>query len=140
MGYELSWAVVEYYQDPKTYVCSGGSGIEAVTLARRVVAVAEDKQASEIMLLDLRGLTTIADYFVICTADNERQLRAVLKAIDDELVQAGASNPRIEGSAETGWVLLDFSDVIVHLFSPEQREFYRIERLWKQAQPIVVVQ
>ena len=109
-------------------------------MARRVVPVAEDKQATEIMLLDLRGLTTIADYFVICTADNERQLRAVLKAIDDELVQAGAANPRIEGSAETGWVLLDFSDVIVHLFSPEQREFYRLERLWKQAQPIVVVQ
>ncbi len=92
------------------------------------------------MLLDLRGLTTIADYFVICTAGNERQLRAVLKAIDEELVAAGAKNPRIEGSAETGWVLLDFGDVIVHLFSPEQREFYRLERLWKQAQPIVVVQ
>ena len=92
------------------------------------------------MLLDLRSLTTIADYFVICTAGSERQLRAVLKAIDDELVAAGAPNPRIEGSPETGWVLLDFSDVIVHLFSPEQREFYRIERLWKQAQPVVVVQ
>ena len=92
------------------------------------------------MLLDLRGLTTFTDYFVICTADNERQLRAVLKAIDEELVGAGAQNPRIEGSPESGWVLLDFGDVIVHLFSPEQREFYRIERLWKQAQPIVVVQ
>jgi ribosome-associated protein len=92
------------------------------------------------MLLDLRGLTAIADYFVICTAESERQLRAVLKAIDEDLVQAGAPNPRIEGSPETGWVLLDFNDVIVHLFSPEQREFYRLERLWKQAQPIVVVQ
>lgn len=109
-------------------------------MARRVVTVAEDKQASEIMLLDLRGLTTIADYFVICTADNERQVRAVLRAIDEELTRAGAPNPRIEGSPETGWVVLDFSDVIVHLFSPEQREFYRIERLWKQAQPLVVVQ
>jgi ribosome-associated protein len=92
------------------------------------------------MLLDLRGLTTIADYFVICTAANERQLRAVLRALDEDLVNAGAQNPRIEGSPETGWILLDFNDVIVHLFSPEQREFYRLERLWKQAQPIVVVQ
>ncbi len=92
------------------------------------------------MMLDLRGLTTIADYFVICTAENERQLRAVLRALDEDLVAAGARNPRIEGSPETGWVLLDFNDVIVHLFSPEQREFYRLERLWKQAQPIVVVQ
>ncbi|MDQ5850969.1 MAG: ribosome silencing factor [Chloroflexota bacterium] len=102
--------------------------------------MAEDRQASDIMMLDLRGLTTIADYFVICTAENERQLRAVLRALDEDLVAAGARNPRIEGSPETGWVLLDFNDVIVHLFSPEQREFYRLERLWKQAQPIVVVQ
>ena len=92
------------------------------------------------MLLDLRNLTTIADYFVICTAESERQIRAVLKAIDEELVAAGSHNPRIEGLPETGWVLLDFQDVIVHIFSPEQREFYRLERLWKQAQPIVVVQ
>jgi ribosome-associated protein len=92
------------------------------------------------MLLDLRNLTTVADYFVICTAESERQLRAVLRAIDEELVTAGARSPRVEGSPETGWVLLDFQDVIVHIFSPEQREFYRLERLWKQAQPIVVVQ
>ena len=91
-------------------------------------------------MLDLRGLTTIADYFVVCTAESERQLRAVVNSIDEDLVNAGARRPRIEGSAETGWVLLDFSDVIIHIFSPEQREFYRIERLWKQAQPVVVVQ
>ena len=91
-------------------------------------------------MLDLRGLTTIADYFVVCTAESERQLRAVANAIDEELMKSGAPRPRIEGSPETGWVLLDFSDVIVHVFSPEQREFYRIERLWKQAPPVVVVQ
>lgn len=104
------------------------------------MTVAEDKQAHDIVMLDLRGLTTIADYFVVCSADSERQLRAVASAIDEELVKNGARRPRIEGSPETGWVLLDFSDVIVHVFSEEQREFYRIERLWKQAQPVVVVQ
>lgn len=114
--------------------------IEAATLARRAVTVAEDKQAHDIVMLDLRGLTTIADYFVVCTAESERQLRAVANAIDEELVKSGSRQPRIEGSAETGWVLMDFSDIIVHVFSPEQREFYRLERLWKQAQPVVVVQ
>ena len=121
-------------------VSLGGYYIDAVSLARRAVAIVDGRQACEIMLLDLRNLTVIADYFVICTADNERQLRAVLKALDEELVGAGARDPRIEGSPETGWVLLDFGDVIIHLFSPEQREYYRLERLWKQAQPIVVVQ
>jgi ribosome-associated protein len=91
-------------------------------------------------MLDLRGLTTIADYFVVCTAESERQLRAVVNAIDEELHKQGVRQPRIEGSPETGWVLIDFSDVIIHVFSPEQREFYRIERLWRQAQPVVVVQ
>lgn len=119
---------------------AGGTRIEAATLARRAVTIAEDRQAHDIVMLDLRALTPIADYFVVCTADNERQLRAVANTLDDELVKAGARQPRIEGSPETGWVLLDFSDVIVHVFTPEQREFYRLERLWKQAQPVVVVQ
>ncbi len=91
-------------------------------------------------MLDLRGLTTIADYFVICTADSERQLRSVLKALDETLVQGGAHNPRIEGTPDTGWLVMDFGDVMIHLFSPDQREFYRIERIWKEAQPVVVVQ
>lgn len=114
--------------------------IEPATLARRAVSVAEDKQASDIVMLDLRGLTTIADYFVLCTAESDRQLRAVVNALDAELIKSGAQQPRIEGSPETGWVILDFSDTIVHVFSPEQREFYRLERLWRQAQPVVVVQ
>jgi len=77
---------------------------------------------------------------VICTAESERQLRAVVSALDEELTKVGTSDPRIEGSPETGWVLLDFNGVVIHVFSPEQREFYRLERLWKQAQPIMVVQ
>ncbi len=119
----------------------GGSVIiESVQFARHAVSIVEDRQAHDIILLDLRNLTTIADYFVICTAESERQLRAVVNALDEELTKAGALHPRVEGSPETGWVLLDFNGVIVHVFSPEQREFYRLERLWKQAQPIVVVQ
>src|SRR3712207_4235550 len=109
----------------RSEVYPGGRPIDALTLARRAVDIVEDKQAHEIMLLDLRELTAIADYFVICTVDNERQLRAVLKALDEDLTAAGARNPRIEGSAETGWILLDFADVIIHLFAPDQREFYR---------------
>ena len=80
------------------------------------MSIVEDRQAHDIILLDLRNLTTIADYFVICTAENERQLRAVVNALDEGLTKAGAINPRIEGSPETGWVLLDFNGVGVHVF------------------------
>lgn len=114
--------------------------IDDAMLARRAVAVAEDKQASDIMMLDVRGLTTVTDYFVLCTAPSDRQLRAVMRALDEELSKAGGRQPRIEGLPETGWVIMDFGGVVVHMFAPEQREFYRLERLWKQAQPVVVVQ
>lgn len=91
-------------------------------------------------MLDLRSQSTIADYFVICTADNERQLRSILKEIDDQLAKEGARQPRIEGTPETGWILLDYGDVIVHLFSSEQRDFYRLDKLWSKAMPVVVLQ
>lgn len=91
-------------------------------------------------MLDLRDITPIADYFVICSTDNERMMRAVIKEIDDELGKEGSSTPRVEGSSETGWVLMDYGDVIVHVFSEEQRAFYRLDKLWQKATPVVVVQ
>jgi ribosome-associated protein len=109
-------------------------------LSRRVVALAEDKQARNIVMLDTRTLTAIADYFVICSGESERQIRAIMREIEETLEKEGAPRPRIEGTAETGWVIIDYSDVIVHIFSPEQREFYRLERLWQQAATVVVVQ
>ena len=92
------------------------------------------------MMLDLRGLTTITDYFVICTGESERQLRAIMRDLEEELAKEGADNPRIEGAPETGWVIMDYNDIIIHIFGEEQREFYRLERLWSKAQPVVVVQ
>lgn len=118
----------------------GGILIDAQTIARRAVDLADAKQATDITMLDLRPLSAIADYFVICTADNERLLRAVLKEIDDQLGKAGAPTPRIEGTAETGWILLDYGDVIIHIFSAEQRAFYRLDKLWQKALPVVVMQ
>lgn len=91
-------------------------------------------------MLDLRGLSTVADFFVLCTAGNERLLRAVVKEVDDVLAKEGAPQVRIEGSPETGWVLLDYGDVIVHIFSEEQRAYYRLDKLWQKATPVVVVQ
>ncbi len=91
-------------------------------------------------MLDLRPLTPIADYFVVCTASNERLLRAVIKEIDDVLTKEGAPSARMEGTPETGWVLLDYGDVIVHVFSSDQRDFYKLDKLWQKATPVVVLQ
>ncbi len=100
----------------------------------------EDKIGSDIMLLDIRSQTAIADYFVICSADNERQVRAIVEHIDKMVSKDFARNPRIDGIPAAGWVILDYGDVVVHVFSTAQREYYQLERLWSQAQPVVVLQ
>jgi len=109
-------------------------------VARRVVALAEEKQARNITMLDLRDLTSIADYFVICTGESDRQIRAILRDTEEGLEKEGVRVGRIEGTPESGWVILDYGDVLVHIFSSEQREFYKLERLWQRASTVVVVQ
>jgi ribosome-associated protein len=119
---------------------SGENAIETASLARRIVDLAEDKQAHEIVLLDIRTQSTIADYFVICSGDNERQLRAIVDHIDEAVHHEYGVDPRIEGSSETGWIVIDYADVVVHVFSAAQRDYYRLERLWSKVPPVVVVQ
>jgi ribosome-associated protein len=114
---------------------------EALRLARRIVDLGSDKQASDIVLLDIRGVSLIADYFVICTAGSERQASAILKDLSERLLEEFGRKPlHTEGTPDSGWVLLDFGDVIVHVFSPAQRAFYNLEQLWAAATPIVRLQ
>jgi ribosome-associated protein len=118
--------------------------LEALSLARRIVDLASDKQASDIVLLDIRGVSLIADYFVICTAGSERQATAILKDLSERLLEdeshPGRKPLHTEGKPDSGWVLLDYGDVIVHIFSPTQRSFYTLEQLWAAATPIVRLQ
>ena len=109
-------------------------------LARAAVDAAYDKKASDIILLDIRSVTTIADYFVICNGNNSRQIRAIADAIDEQLSKQGAQLLHKEGDADTGWVLLDFGDIIVHIFGPKEREYYRLERLWNEAKTVAYLQ
>ncbi len=103
--------------------------------------VAADRQASDILMLDLRNISPIADYFVICSGNSERQLEALDRAIVDELRSADHVRPRRrEGTAVSGWVLLDYGDVVVHLFSASERDFYHLEELWSAAPTVVRVQ
>lgn len=113
---------------------------ESTILARRAVELAEDKQASDIVMLDLQKLNAVADYFVVCTGESERQLKAIADSIEETLGDELGRSAKIEGTPDTGWVLLDYGDVVVHVFSVALRDYYRIERLWSKATPIVVVQ
>ncbi len=109
-------------------------------LARAAADIAYDKKASDVLLLDIRELTTIADYFVICNGNNTRQIQAICDAIEDDLKKQGARMLHREGIAESGWLILDFGDVIVHIFGPKEREYYRLERLWSEAKTVVYLQ
>jgi ribosome-associated protein len=114
---------------------------DALDLARRIVDLASEKQASDIVLLDIRGVSLIADYFVIATAANERQANAILRDLSEKLIEEFGRKPlHTEGKPDSGWVLLDFGDVIVHVFSPSERSFYNLEQLWSAATPIVRLQ
>ena len=114
--------------------------VQPAEYARVAVDVASEGQASDIVLLDLAGFSDFADYFVILTTESARQMRAVADDIESALEQAGAMLHHREGTHQTGWMLLDYVDVIVHLFGPEEREFYRIEDAWSQAAEVVRIQ
>ena len=91
-------------------------------------------------MLDTRGLCSFADYFVICSGDSERQIRAIFDEVAHTLKTEGILPHHREGAIDSGWLLLDFGDVIVHIFSPFEREYYQLDELWSQATPIVRIQ
>jgi ribosome-associated protein len=108
-------------------------------LAHRIVDVASDKKAVDIVLLGTAEVTTMADYFVIASGRSDRQLQALSAAIVDELRDDGIRPLGIEGKGGARWVLIDYGSVIVHLFAPEVREYYGLERLWSKAAQVVRV-
>lgn len=113
---------------------------DPVEIGRTVAEVASDRLATDITVLDIRELTTIADVFVVCSADNPRQLNAVREEIALKLREHDVDVRRVEGVAETGWILMDCGDVIVHLFTEDQRDFYRLEDLWAEATTVLRIQ
>ena len=116
------------------------SDVAPLDLARRAVELAEDKKAADIVLLDLGELTTVADAFVICSGGSERQIRAIADGVLEGLREEGVRPIGREGTPESHWVLLDFGSVIVHVFTPPERDYYQLERHWAGARTVLRVQ
>jgi ribosome-associated protein len=108
---------------------------DAAALAERIAAIAADKKAIDIRVIDLRGIVSYTDFFVICSGNTERQTKAIHDGISEELKHADERllPRRTEGARESRWILLDYLDVVVHIFTPEAREYYRLEQLWGEA-------
>ncbi len=109
---------------------------EAIALAIAAAEAAADKLATDIVLLDVSAQLVITDVFVLCSAANERQVKAIVDAVEERLMRDGAKPLRREGEQESRWVLLDFGDIVVHVQLAEERIHYAIERLWKDC-PVV---
>ncbi len=102
------------------------------------VRAAESKKATDIRVLDLSGITAFADYFVICTGANARNVQAIADEVGLKLKQVGELPNSVEGYNQAEWVLSDYGDFLVHIFSPKSREYYDLERLWRNAKPVAV--
>ena len=113
---------------------------DAAELAHRIVEIASDKKGSDIVMLRTGELTTMADYFVICSGGSERQIDAVADGILELLRRDGVRPISREGTPESHWILLDYGSVIVHVFTPPERDYYQLERRWSEARTILRVQ
>ena len=105
-------------------------------LAKRAAELSLEKKCEEVRILDLRGLTSVTDFFVIITADSERKAKAAADHIIDEIKEDGERPMHVEGMDSMHWILLDYIDVVVHIFMPDERRFYDLESLWSDA-PLV---
>lgn len=106
---------------------------EMVKIAAKALA---DKKAEDVRIIDIREISTIADFFVIADGSNANQLAAMRDAVDEELYKAGYHTRQVEGNQNSTWILMDYNDIIVHIFSREDRLFYDLERMWTDGKQI----
>ncbi|NDJ74749.1 MAG: ribosome silencing factor [Chloroflexi bacterium] len=110
-------------------------------MARIIVDLASDKKGEDVVLMDMRQVSPVTDFFVIVTGTSDRQIKAIVEHIGLEMKQQHGIQPwRVEGTPAGGWILMDFADVVVHAFLPERRAYYDLEGLWREAPVMVRIQ
>lgn len=102
------------------------------------VAALENRKAENVTVIDIREVSTVADYFVIANGTNQNQIQAMRDACDEALYKAGQSARQVEGNANSTWILMDYGDIIIHIFSKEDRLFYDLERIWRDGKRVTI--
>ncbi len=110
--------------------------MEMLEIVKKAAEALEDKKAEDIKVIDIREVSSIADYFIIANGSNQNQLSAMQDAVDEALYKSGLHARQVEGNQNSTWILIDYNDIIVHLFSKEDRLFYDLERIWKDGKII----
>ncbi len=106
---------------------------QAVTMARLAIEALEEKKGEDICVIDIRDVSILADYFVLASGSNSNQVHALADSVDERLGEAGFNCRQSEGYHAANWILMDYQDMIVHIFSEEDRRFYDLERIWRDA-------
>ena len=107
-------------------------------MTKLAITALEDKKANDIRVIDISGVSVIADYFIIASGNNRNQVQALADNVDDTLGKAGFPAKQVEGYASAKWILMDFNDIIVHVFSEEDRLFYDLERIWRDGKSVEI--
>lgn len=104
----------------------------------QIIELIQEKKGFDIVVLDLKKVTTIADFFIICTGSVPQHVNAIADYVMDKLEENGIKNWHVEGKQAQSWILIDYVDIVVHVFTPESREFFRLEKLWSDAKKVEV--
>lgn len=110
--------------------------MEAKEMAKLAIRALEDKKAEDIKVIDISNISTIADYFIIASGKNRNQIQALCDNVEETLGRAGAAMKQMEGYKSASWILMDYGDIIVHIFDTENRLFYDLERIWRDGKEI----
>lgn len=112
--------------------------MQTIDLVKKIVEALEDKKAEDITVLDIGEVSSIADYFIIANGNNANQLTAMEDAVDEDMYTNGVHQKQVEGTGNSTWILMDYQDIIVHLFSKEDRQFYDLDRIWRDGKVVDV--
>lgn len=115
--------------------------LDSLELARQAADFISDLKGENILVIDIHELTQIADYFVICNGTSDRQIRAIADKVQNGLRENSRTKPyRVDGEAQSGWILMDYGSVVVHIFSPEMRSYYNLEAFWREGKTVLRMQ
>ena len=113
---------------------------DLIEMARQMVDIIADKKGEDIVLMDLRGRTIVADFFILCSGNSDRQIKAIAEDLRSKIKEDYGIIPRsIEGDARSGWLLIDYGDIVVHAFAPEVRRFYALEDFWMEHEASILL-
>ncbi|MBC7250145.1 MAG: ribosome silencing factor [Anaerolineae bacterium] len=119
----------------------GGGTLQSLELAHKAVDIIVEKKGLDILLLDITPVSLLADYFILASGDSERQIKAIIEEIETQVKHDLRAIPlHVDGEPDSGWVILDYGGVIIHIFSPEVRAYYRLEEMWNEARVVVKLQ